>query len=387
MQAFKLNLRIIWKSLPTLAIYLIVFVGISIMVANATASEPVVPDLFEPTKLDAAWFSDEDTALTRGLRQELEKTVVFHDLADDQAQLADALYWQDLQYIVRIPAGFTAAVLAGEDVTIGRTAQADSYFSVYTDMAVESYLDTARLYVKHGGELSAEMLAERVASDMAQTVDISFYGKTTAPTVYAQYFYNFMAYSILAILIFGMGSLMVTYKDPELKRRNAASPLPLRSQALGFVLANLLFGLGTWLAFVVASVLLDWENAGTVQTRWFIVNSLVFCFAASALSYMIGSIIKKANVIDAVSNVVSLGTAFISGVFVPQEFLASSVLVLARFTPVYWYVQANNRIATISDFDPSAIWSITQPMLIVFGFAVLFVVVSLIAMRKNRYEY
>ena len=39
---------------------------------------------------------------------------------------------------------------------------------------------------------------------------------------------------------------------------------------------------------------------------------------------------------------VSLGTAFVSGVFVPQELLGEKVLAMAKFFPMYYYVRINN---------------------------------------------
>ncbi len=37
----------------------------------------------------------------------------------------------------------------------------------------------------------------------------------------------------------------------------------------------------------------------------------------------------------------SLGTSFISGVFVSQEFLGEKVLTIAKFFPTYYYVKVN----------------------------------------------
>lgn len=387
MQAFKLNLKIIWKRLPILSIYLVTFIVISILIANATSSEPTTPDLFEPTKIDGVFFAEEDTPITRGLYEEMEKTVNFKSIENDSTALTDALYWGDIQYVVRIPEGFTEALLAGDESRLERTAEADSYFSVYTDMAIDKYLTAASLYADFSPELTATEMADLIRDDLSETVEISVLDEERSAPVYGQYFYNYMSYAVLAILILGMGTLMFSFKDPELKRRNTAAPQPERSQVLGFVFANLCFGLATWLIFVIASLILDSENAGSVQTRWFIINSLVFTLSASALSFMIGALIKKPTVIDAVSNVVSLGTAFISGTFVPQAFLAAGVLAVAKLTPVYWYILANNRIAALGDFTSQSLMTVWQPMAIVLGFAVLFILISIIAMKRHRYAY
>lgn len=387
MQAFKLNLRIIWKRLPLLSIYLITFITISITVANATASDPATDSLFETVKIDAAFFSDETTAITSGLYEELEKTVNFHVYEDDQEVLADALYWGDLDYIIRIPAGFTASILEGDAMAVERSVQPASAAAVYTDMAVEKYIASSQLYARFALDLTAEGLAEYLREDLARTSPVRLLDEKNEAPVYGLYFFNYMSYALLAVLILGMGTLMLSFKNPELKRRNTASPQSSRSQVLGFIFANLCFGLITWLCFVIANLILDRANAASVQTRWFIINSLVFTIAASALSFMIGALIKKPSAIDAVSNVVSLGTAFISGTFVPQEFLAASVLNLAKLTPVYWYILANNRIASISEFNQESLMRVWQPMAIVIAFALLFILISFAGMKRQRYAY
>lgn len=388
MQAFKLNMRIIWKRLPSLSIYLIIFMVISILIAGSSSQTAVIPDLFEPVKVNAVFFSGEDSALTRGLRSELEKTVNFIPAQDEQELLTDMLYWEEAAYILRIPDGFTAELMAGESSLLKRTANSGSAGSVYIDMAIEKYLETAKLYVNHWPGITEDELASRVAAALEQRSDVSFLAtQTGADTAYAQFFFNYMSYSILAILILGMGIIVSAYKNPELKRRNAASPLSLKEQAFGFVMANICFSLTTWLIFVVACILLDFENAGSVNMRWFILNSFVFTLAASSLSYMIGNLMKGESAIDAVSNVASLGSAFISGVFVPQEFLGSGVLQIARFTPVYWYVLANNRIAGMREFTPETLKPVWQPMLMVLGFTVVFIIISGISMRRQRYNY
>lgn len=388
MQAFKLNLKLIWKRLPSLSIYLIIFVAISVIVANSISRTPVVPDMFEPTKIDGAFFSDGSSPLVDGLKEELSKNINFVDVKDSQDVLTELLYWQEITYIVRVPEHFTDDLLAGNEPKIERTTVPNSAYGVYADMAIDRYLQTANRYIEFMPDLDESSLAQKIQEDLNLQIDISF-GEVEdrTDTVYSQYFFNYMAYSMLAILILGMGIMIASYKDPELKRRNHASPQSLRSQTLGFVLANLTFALGTWAIFVISCILLDPENATSEHMLWFVINSLVFTFAASALSYMLGNLVKSANAVDAVSNVVSLGTAFISGAFVPQEFLGESVLRIARFTPVYWFILGNNRIAEASTFNSSVLESIFLPMLVVLGFSLIFILVSILSMRRQRMKY
>ena len=54
--------------------------------------------------------------------------------------------------------------------------------------------------------------------------------------------------------------------------------------------------------------------------------------------------------INGLSTVASLGTAFISGVMVPQEFLGEKVLTIAKFFPTYYFVRINEtKINSLGD--------------------------------------
>lgn len=388
MQAFKLNLKLIWKRLPGLSIYLIVFMVISIVIANVFSGTSFTPDLFEPVRTAAVLQAGEDTALTRSLETELSKTVEFLDAPEDQETLAEMLYWGEIEYILYIPEGFTDSFMRGEALPLKQTGKDNSTATIYIEIAVQRYLSTAALYVEHLADITPEELVAEVERDLANTAEIELVDEEAGYDVtYGQYFFNYMAYSVMAILIMGMGIIVVSYKDAELKRRNYASPIRLSSHAMGFVFANVVFALVTWVVFIIACMILDSGSRTSPNMFWFVLNSFCFVLAASALSYLIGTVSKNENVIDAVSNVVSLGTAFISGVFVPQELLGGTVLSIARFTPVYWFVLANDRIAGITDFSSVNLEPVWQPMLVTLGFAVIFILIAAVVMRQQRFKY
>ncbi|MGL4383651.1 MAG: ABC transporter permease, partial [Bacilli bacterium] len=44
---------------------------------------------------------------------------------------------------------------------------------------------------------------------------------------------------------------------------------------------------------------------------------------------------------------------FISGAFIPMEFLSKNVIAMAKFTPSYWYAYTNNLITSSNTVDNS----------------------------------
>ena len=49
--------------------------------------------------------------------------------------------------------------------------------------------------------------------------------------------------------------------------------------------------------------------------------------------------------LSGISNIVSLGMCFLSGVFVPMSIMNKKVLKIAQFLPVYWYENINETLS------------------------------------------
>jgi ABC-2 type transport system permease protein len=72
--------------------------------------------------------------------------------------------------------------------------------------------------------------------------------------------------------------------------------------------------------------------------------------------------------------------------FVPQEFLGSPVLKVASFTPVYWFVKANNAIETVTQASWSQLSGIASYMAIQLGFAAAIISVALVVSKRKRQQ-
>ena len=89
--------------------------------------------------------------------------------------------------------------------------------------------------------------------------------------------------------------------------------------------------------------------------------------------------------VSGISTVDGLGTSFIAGAFVPQEFLAPFVLNIAKLTPSYWFIDGNNKIASLSGYSWTELQPIIMNMAIILGFAVLFyILIQLVSRLKLK---
>lgn len=385
MQVFKLCLKILKKNLPSFCIYVVIFTGIATLMSMNMAREQ--NDLvFTNSKVNLAFIAEENTPLVQGLKDELAKRASFVDLPDEKEALQDALFFRKVSYILRIPEGFSESFMQGGNVQLEKTVVPDSFSNTYLDLSIDQYFNAARLYTEQLENISQEELVQFLQADLNQTATVELQAGSALPVKrnFANQFFNYLAYSLMAILILGMSSLMLVFNQQGLRQRNACSPLSITAFNKQLILFALFFTVLTWAVMVTICLIISSRHSPGLTTVYFLLNSLVFSVCSASISYFIGLMVKKANVIPAISNVVTLGLSFISGVFVPMELLGEPVLKVASFTPTYWYVAANNQIANLNRFNLSTLQPVFNSLLVQLGFALAFFTVALTVAKKRK---
>ena len=82
-------------------------------------------------------------------------------------------------------------------------------------------------------------------------------------------------------------------------------------------------------------------------------------------------------------NVLAMGFGFISGGMVPREFLPDISLILARFFPIYYFININEAI-----FQPDFTWGgILPDILIQLGFLCGFFALNLLVRRLKQKQW
>lgn len=387
MPVYKLCMKITKKNIPNLLIYIIVFLVVSSIMAASAQKSLKEQEAFSRMKSNIAFINEEESPLIEGLKDELGKAANFVELPDETEALQDALFFRRIVYILRIPKGFTQRFINGDYMPLEKTIVPDTYSSAYIDLAINKYLNTARLYIQHMDGITQEELVSHLKENLSKETNVEIpSSELKADLNYSNFFFNYLAYSLLSILIMGMSALMISYNDRDLKRRVGCSPLSDTAANLQFILANLTFAMVSWLIMVIFCLIIDAKNILTLNTFYFVVSSFVFAFCGSGMGFLIGSVAKGTETISAITNVVVLGSCFLSGVFVPAEFLGSTALKIASFMPSYWYVKANNQIAQLTHFNFEYIKPVLSDMAIVFCFGIAFFALSLVVRKNRRYS-
>jgi len=385
MPVFSLCLKTIRKNLPLLAIYFGVFALISVIMMSVVAREQA--GVFAEQKTNIVFVTTEDTPLVAGLREELGKIANLVRVADDTESLQEALFFRRVSYILRIPPGFTEAFIAGQEAKLESTAAPEAaQAKLRIEMQIDRYLNMARLYSATLPELDLAQVTALVKGDLALATPVVFAGvaQDTPQVRLMPLYFNFLAYALTFAVILGVSSVLLTFSHPDLKRRNSCAPISLARFFGEIYLAITLFTVASWGFLVLLSLGFGYPEALEPSTPYLVLNSLSFALSVSGLALLIGNTIKSGAAVNAVANVVTLGSSFLSGVFVPRFLLDERLLRVASYFPTYWYVLANERLGEMTVFNWDSLSEVVGYMLIQLGFAAAFAIAALVAGKYKQ---
>ena len=384
MQVFKVSMNVLKRNIPSIVIYVLIFLALSILFASSAKDQEKDYASFDTVKNRVAIFMEEDSPLIQGFLKNLEKTSTFVEIEDSEVAVADALYFRIVTYVLRIPEGFTDSFMSTGEIKLEKQTIPASTDNIYTDLGINSFFNTANLFLVADDKISQPQLVESTLLALDEVTPVQMENVPLAKSdPYAKFYFNYMSYSLVSILILGTSLVMLVWKDIDLARRTEVSPLPRSSVYLQKYLALGVFALLTWFVLFMTYFIIigqPWENSLLL----YMLNSLVFTFTSLTLSFLIGTLLKSRNAISAVSNIVALGPSFISGVFVPQELLGQSVLNIAKATPTYWYVTSNNAIASLTGVASVNLSTIYLNMAIVAMFGIGFLIISSYTGRRQQ---
>ena len=154
-------------------------------------------------------------------------------------------------------------------------------------------------------------------------------------------YYNFTSYIIIAIYITVISLVMAEFKDEKIENRTQASSKRFFNLNREIYLGQISIGLIVTSIFILGSLLLKGQYIREVNFSKYVINLIVFSFAILCLTFLINNLTRNRFVINGIGTVVSLGTSFLSGIFVPQAFLSERALGIAKFFPTYYFVRIN----------------------------------------------
>lgn len=379
MTIFKTFLKVLNKCKAPIIMYtvfLIFFGGFNIKTSDNSMS-------FVANKPDVLIVNeDSDNNITNNLINYIKNNANIVDVKDNEEARNDALFYRDVSYIIYIPQNYAKDFLNNENPEIKIKSTGD-YESSLAEMMLERYIKVANIYnetYSSEDEIISKIndtLSKETKTDITSKLDTEKIDK-------ASFYYNFTNYCILAGCIYVICLILSSFKNENISKRTIVSSINYKEYNMKLLISNTLFSIVLWIFYVLLSFVLVGDIMFTAHGLIYIINSFIFTICAVTIAFLIGNVIKNKDAINGIVNVIALGSSFLCGAFVPAEILPDSVLKIAHILPSYWYINTNELVKTIEEFNFETLKPIIINMGVIIGFSVLFVIITNIVSNKKR---
>lgn len=361
MTVFKNYFRIVNRRKFTILMYSVVFMVLTVVFSQA---DPAGTSEYRSAKIDLYIENNSDSTLANALESYLVQETNVVEL--NPKHVDDELFYGLVQAVVTIPEDFETSK------EVEYKSSPKSMYGYLVTQKVNDFLNKVQGYESTGYSLTDAIKFSN--EDLKERVEVGFVEKSNGQDSFgSQHYFNFMHYVLMSQIILIITSVMVVYNKEIISKRNEVSPVSKTSQNLQLTLGHVIIGFFVWLFYIIIFFVFWPEAMGNPTVHLLIFNSFIFMISVVTLAVLLSKLIMNENSLSAILNVVTLGTSFLAGAFVPQELLSDFTLNLSRVFPSYYYITNNNLIAnqpTLSAMLPNALvmilFSIGFVMLTIF---------------------
>lgn len=380
MIVFSTFWRIVKKYKGTILLYtvmLIMFGGIN-LTSNSTN------DMFTPTKPNIFIVNkDSNMGLTKNLINYLKKNTNVVSLEDDEEKINDALFYRDISYVIYIPKNYSKDVLDKKDVTIDIKSSKD-YTSSLTEMMLDKYLNVQSNLVNITNNQDELVNMINNTLDVNSEVVVSSKLDNSYLNRVSRYF-NFGSYSLLAVIIFIVTLVINSFKENTINKRIIVSSFNYKKHNSMLMLSSFVYSLIVWILFSLLSVILLGKDMISLRGILYFVNTFMFVMPTLSFGILISTLVNNKDSIGGIVNVVSLGSAFLCGAFIPTEYLPKIVLSIAHIFPAYYFIDSNNLLSSMEIINFSNLTPVFINYFVLIIFMLIFIVVNNYVLKKKRY--
>ena len=407
MLAFKTFFKIVNKYKFMIILYMAILCGLMIFYYNSGNET----NTFAESKPDILIVNDDsDNIITNNLVKYLSEKCNIANIADNKEARDDALFYQEVSYIVYIPKDYGKDFYEGKNPEIN-VKSLDSSNAYYAKMLLTNYLKVANTYKSELPNLSENDLIEKINTTLSKNTEINLLSSlnenieqnqasstdkntkqnqklSTDKNVLnkAISYFNFLNYAVLAGLVYVICMTISAYRKPMVSKRIEVSKLNYKKFNFNLVFYNGVLTLIIWGIYIIIWSILIGKFLFTKSGAILIINSLIFSICALTLAFLIANIISNKNAINGIINVIALGSSFLCGAFVPTSLLPDYVLKFAHILPSYWYIKTNNALTSIETINYETLKPLFINMLIIIAFTFTYLIIYNIVTRFFKFD-
>ena len=379
MTVFNTFWKVINKYKGTIILFtvmLVTFGGINTTSNNSTVD-------FTNSKPDIIIVNNSgNNDLTKNLISYLEKNTNVKDVKNTEEARNDALFYREVNYIIYIPKDYQKDVLSGKTPEIDIKTVGD-YNSSLAEMLLTRYLKIQSIYAKN---ISTEQeLITAINKNLSKTSEVTITSKVDrAKTSRVSRYFNFASYSAMFIIIFVICMVLSSFNTKTIKKRTIISSMNYKTHNKYLLRASFVYSIIVWLLFMLLGTILFSNTILSLRGLVYALNLFIFIFTSLTLALLLSTLIDNKDAVNGIVNVISLGSAFLCGAFIPTEWLPETVIKISRIFPTYWYVNSNDLLASLQTINMTSLNQVIINMIVMLVFALIFIIINNLVSKKKQ---
>ena len=377
MTTYRAFLRVLLKNIGVIIVYTVIL--IVCMVGNTQNSKSTVD--FTASRPDVTVYDKDESVLSKKLMNYISDRADIVEL-DTEEKLNDALYYDGTDYVIYVDRGFGEQISRGE-MPVMTVKSEGNYSAFLSETILSRFLKVAQAYAPATQEEIAgkldDALSHETKVEMTSKLDVTALGN-------AERFYNFMNYAILAGLVFAVAYSTAAFKRKMVRKRMAVSSTDYKKINRQLIIGNLAIALVLVAFYVALSFLMVGDIMLSTNGALFVANAAVLSLFAVSFAFLLTNLLSNNNAILAIVNVVSIGSCFVCGVFVPASWMPEFVRNLGRALPSYYYVENNLEISQMAEFNFETLKPVLINAAIILGITAIVIILNNIVVRRKQRE-
>lgn len=375
MTVFKTYWKIVKKNIGIIILYtvmLLVF-GTMNLKTNKNSFEYV------SSKPDIIIVNNSNGIITDNLISYLKTNANVKNITDE-TDIDDAVFFRDANYVIYIPKEFENKLESREEVNIDIKTN-NSYDSYIASELLNKYLD---VFSKYMNLYNDKVLAiQKLDNTLNKKASVVIENKTNLNSK-TSLFYNFSSYSIMAIVIYIICLVLSSFNDEKISKRTNVSGMNYKTFNNYLYISSFTFTFIIFIVYLILSFLILKNSILNINGFLYSLNMFIFFIVSFTMSILISNLVKSKGAISGVVNVISLGSAFLCGAFIPVKYMPSFALKIAHIFPTFYFIDNNEYIASLQNFDKASYEFVLKNFIIMIIFIIFFLILNTLVTRFKR---
>lgn len=375
MTIFKTYWKIVKKNIGIIILYtvmLLVF-GTMNLKANKNSFE------FISSKPDIIIVNNSSGIVTDNLILYLKTNANVKNITDEN-DIDDAVFFRDTNYVIYIPKEFENKIENGKEFNIDIKTN-NSYDSYIASELLNKYLD---VFSKYMNLYNNKILAiQKLDNTLNKKASVVIENKTNLNSK-TSLFYNFSSYSIMAIVIYIICLVLSSFNDEKISKRTSVSGMNYKTFNNYLYISSFTFTFIIFIVYLILSFLILKSTILNINGILYSLNMFIFFIVSFTMAILISNLVKSKGAISGVVNVISLGSAFLCGAFIPVKYMPSFALKIAHIFPTFYFIDNNEYIASLQNFDKSSYEFVLKNFIIMIVFIIFFLILNSLVTRFKR---